>query len=226
MCVSVVMSVYNGEKYLAEAIETVLAQTYAPIEFIVIDDGSTDQTGEILRSYGKRLQTLKQPNRGQPAAQNRGIELATGHYIGFLDADDLYDLEKTAEQVAILEKEREVDIVFGHVEQFISPELGDEAKKQWKCPSGTAPGYLAAAALFRRECFEKVGLLNEDQRIGSFIEWYMRAQELGLKHQLIPQRVFRRRIHENNVGIKTSGTREEYLAIVKAALKRRSHVLL
>lgn len=219
--VTVIMTVYNGEKYLASAIESVFSQTHAPIEFIVINDGSNDKTEAILNSYGSKLRVVNQLNLGQPAAQNRGIRLANGRYIAFLDADDLYEPEKTARQVGHLETKGELDLVFGYVEQFISPELSEEAKKKWKCAPGASPGHLAAAGLFRKECFEKVGLLNEKQRIGSFIEWYMRSQELGLKHEVIQGVAFRRRIHENNVGIKTQGTRQEYLEIVKAAMKRR-----
>jgi hypothetical protein len=80
---------------------------------------------------------------------------------------------------------------------------------------------LAGAGLFRKECFEQVGLFNEEQRIGPFIDWYMRAEEMGLKSALIPQQVLRRRIHENNMGIHSQHSRLEYVQIVKMALQRR-----
>lgn len=216
------MAVYNAEKYLAAAIESVLNQNYTSIEFVIINDGSQDGTEAIIKKYGKHIRYFYQTNQGQPAAQNQGIRLAQGRYIAFLDGDDLYSLEKTALQVQILEAKPQLDMVFGHVEQFISPELPSQGK--WRCPSGSLPGYLAAAGLFRKECFERVGLLNEQQKIGSFIEWYMRACDAGLKSELTANPVLRRRIHENNIGIKERNARLEYLAIVKAALKRRSHV--
>jgi glycosyltransferase involved in cell wall biosynthesis len=220
--VSVILAVYNGEKYLSEAIESVLVQTYAPLEIIVIDDGSQDRTSHIAKRYGSKIRYIDQENRGQPAAQNRGIQMAKGSSIAFLDADDFFTSEKIAIQVEFLEANPQIDYVFGYVEQFFSPELESELRKKWKCPSETTPGHLAQATLFRKECFERVGLFNENQRIGAFIEWYMRAEEKGLKKELIPNLVLRRRIHNNNMGIQFQNSRLEYVQIVKAALKRRT----
>ncbi|MER3414795.1 MAG: hypothetical protein C4297_01085 [Gemmataceae bacterium] len=87
--ISTIIPVYNGEKYLAEAIESVLKQTYPPIEVIVVDDGSTDRSAEIADSFGPPVQVVRQENRGESAARNTGIERASGDYIHFLDADDL-----------------------------------------------------------------------------------------------------------------------------------------
>lgn len=219
--VTVVMAVYNGGKYLKCALESLLSQTYFPIEIVLINDGSLDDTEKVAQYYPSQIHYLYQTNRGQPAAQNEGIFRAKGSYITFLDADDLHMPDKTALQVKFLEANPQFDFVFGHVEQFFSPELSLGIKKKWVCPSGTAPGYLAAAGLFRRECFERVGVFNEDQRIGVFVEWYMRAMEKELKYGLMPHKVLQRRIHENNMGIHFQNSRLEYIKIIKAALQRR-----
>ena len=150
--------------------------------------------------------------------------MAKGSYVAFLDADDLYLPEKTAVQVEFLEAMPLVDIVFGYVEQFFSPELPLEARSRWVCPAEITPGYFAAAGLFRKECFARVGPFNVKQRIGAFIEWYMRSTEQGLKHEMLPNQVFRRRIHGNNMGINFRNSRLEYVQIIKAALERRSLV--
>lgn len=219
--VSVILAVYNGEKYLNEAIETVLAQTYSPIELLIVNDGSQDRTESIAQTYGSKIRYFYQPNQGQPTAANLGIRMAQGSYLAFQDADDLYLSDKIALQVEFLEARPHVDLVFGHVEQFFSPELSLEVRGKLVCPSGINPGYLAAAGLFRKECFERVGPLNEEQRMGVFIEWYMRSTEKGLKNALIPNLVLRRRIHGNNMAISSEHSRLEYVQIVKAALKRR-----
>jgi glycosyltransferase involved in cell wall biosynthesis len=221
--VSVILSVYNGEKYLEAAIESILEQTYSPLEIIIINDGSQDRTEQIATKYGIKIRYFYQSNQGQPAGLNYGLSMAKGAYIGFLDADDLYLPEKTAFQVEFLKKRPQIDFVFGHIEQFFDSELSQEARKKWVCSSATVPGYLAAAGLFRKECFEKVGLFNEKQRIGAFIEWYMRGNEKALQNELIPHLVLRRRIHGNNMGIHFRHCRQEYLQIVKEALKRRTH---
>lgn len=215
MSVSVIIAVYNGEKYLAETIESVLAQKYEPIELIIIDDGSTDKTAQIAQKY-PHVSYFYQPNRGQPAAQNWALQLAKGAYISFLDADDLYMPDKTTLQVEFLETRPHMDCVFGLVEQFLTPELPPTMKVKL-----AGQGYLASSGLFRKECFERVGPFNEAQRIGPFIEWYMRATDIGLKHELLPVQTLRRRIHGNNMGLCTEHNRQEYLQLVKAALMRR-----
>lgn len=224
--VTVVMAVYNGEKYLREALNSILEQTYQNIEIILVDDGSSDQTREIAASYGSDVRYIFQPNQGQPMAQNLGISLSKSPYIAFLDADDLYNPEKTRLQVHFLEQHPEVDFVLGYVEQFFSPDMSLEHQKKKLCLSGIWPGYLSVAGLFRRECFETVGLFKEIQRIGLFVEWYMRAEEKGLKNKLIPEQVCRRRIHENNMTTQAQDPRGEYLQIVKKALERRKLSLM
>ena len=222
--VSVIIAVYNGEKYLGEAIESVLAQTYAPIELVILDDGSQDQTSQVAKRYGSKLRYFQQSNRGQPSAQNQAIRLTQGSYISFLDADDLYLPDKTALQMAFLEAHPQIDFVFGSVQQFFSPEAPLEFKQRWLCPPALTSGRLAAGGLFRKVCFEQVSFFNEEQRIGPFIEWYMRAMEKGLQEALIPNPVLQRRIHENNMGVHSQGSRLEYVRIVREALKRRLQI--
>lgn len=221
--VSVITTVYNGETYLKEAIESVLEQTFSQIEFIIVNDGSQDGSEQIIKQYGSKVLYFSKNNQGQPAAINLALSVARGSYITFLDADDLYTSNKIALQVDFLNSRREVDMVFGHVEHFLSPELSLE-KNEMKCPTGTMPCYLAASGLFRRECFDRVGFFNVEQRIGIFMEWYMRGREKNLREALIPHKVLRRRIHKNNMSANTQGSQLEYLKIIKAALERRTHV--
>ena len=92
--VSVMIGVYNGARYLGEAIESVLAQTHRDLELIVVDDGSDDGSGEIARGYEPRLRCVRQERGGMAAARNRAIQEATGSYFAFLDADDRFPPEK------------------------------------------------------------------------------------------------------------------------------------
>ncbi|YAF94118.1 MAG: glycosyltransferase [Nodularia sp. CChRGM 3473] len=110
--VSVIIPCFNAEKWLAEAIDSCLKQTYSPIEIIVIDDGSTDNSLEILRSYGDKIIWQSLPHQGGNYARNRGFELAKGEYIQYLDADDYILPEKIARQVRFLE-ETGADVVYG-----------------------------------------------------------------------------------------------------------------
>lgn len=113
--VSVIIVVYNEEKYIAEAIESVLNQTYKDIEIIVADDGSTDKTSEIVKRYDK-VKYIYQNNKGEGSARNLGVSLAKGKYLAFLDADDIYKKDKIEKQLKILEKNPYVDVVYNDLE--------------------------------------------------------------------------------------------------------------
>ncbi len=102
--ISVVIPAYNIEQYIARAIDSVLAQTLLPDEIIVVDDGSTDRTGEIVKSYGEQVRYIYQENAGLSAARNTGIHAAKGQWIALLDGDDKWLPEKIAEQVDFLKR--------------------------------------------------------------------------------------------------------------------------
>jgi len=154
--VSVIVPVFDGDRYLAMAIDSTLAQTHRPLEIIVIDDGSTDESAGIAQTYAKRelnVHYFHQSHRGIGAARNRGIAHAKGCYLAFLDADDLWCADKLALQLAVFDRHPKVDLVFGHVTQFVSPELNDEQKRELRCPSDPMSGYLATAMLVPQEVF-------------------------------------------------------------------------
>lgn len=117
--VSIIVPAYNAEKYLVECIDSVLGQSYPNVECIVVDDGSTDATADICRSYGDRIRYLRQANGERSAARNNGLAHARGEYIGFLDADDLLAPRKIAEQMAFLDQNPQFDVAYSKVLYFI-----------------------------------------------------------------------------------------------------------
>ena len=108
--VSVVIPAYNAGRYIAKTIESVLAQSYSRYEVLVADDGSTDNTAEVAGRYGPPVRLLTQANKGPAAARNLALRHATGDYIAFLDADDLWHPEKLATQVRFMEANPEIGI--------------------------------------------------------------------------------------------------------------------
>ncbi|MBC7964102.1 MAG: glycosyltransferase [Steroidobacteraceae bacterium] len=116
--VSVIIPVHNGEKYIVEAIESVLAQTYADVECLVVDDGSTDRTSRLVSGYGERVRYLYQDNAERSVARNNGLKNMTGEYVSFLDADDYLAPEKIADQVAFLTAHPELNAVYSKVRYF------------------------------------------------------------------------------------------------------------
>ena len=109
--VSVVMPAYNAERFVDEALESVLKQSYQRLEVIVVDDGSTDGTAARVQAYGNPVRYLQQVNAGVGAARNRGLEAATGDYIAFLDADDLWRPEKLDVQLEIAARNPESGLI-------------------------------------------------------------------------------------------------------------------
>lgn len=217
---SVIIPVYNCEKYLAEAIESVLTQTYRPIEVIVVDDGSTDGSADIARGFAS-VRYCFQSHSGIGDARNHGIDLSQGNYLSFLDADDVWIGDKLTRQMAIFDGDPRLDIVFGHVEQFHSPELGDDEKRNIRPSAEVMPGYVAGGMLIKREVFLRVGPFETSWRVGEFIDWYLRAMEQGLKSFMMPEVVLKRRIHTTNMVIRERKSQTDYVHILKASIDRR-----
>ena len=220
--VHVIIPVYNGERFLGEAIESVLGQTYAgPIELTVVDDGSTDASATLAEGYDG-VRVVRQENAGQPVAINRAVELSDAPLIAFLDSDDVWVPEKLEWQVAALTAD--VDVVVGYTEQFAQEDLPEAIARFEALPPGhrVMEARLPSAVLIRREGFYAAGPFSSDAGVANVVEWYSRVQDAGLREAVVPEVVYRRRIHDANIGIRErEKARQDYLAMVKAALDRR-----
>ena len=219
--VSVIVPVYNGAAYLAEALASVQAQSYHPIEVIVVDDGSTDTSGDVARQAIPQARLFRQANQGAGAARNRGVAEARGDLLAFLDQDDVWVGEKLAWQVATLAAEPTLDVVFGHVQQFFSPDLDAASRSRLSCPDHPQPGLLPSALLIRRAAFARVGPFASGWRVAEWAAWYVRAVDLGLRTVMLPQVVARRRLHATNTGLTARDATGEYARLLKARLDRR-----
>ena len=219
--VSAIVPVYNGERYLGMAIESALAQTEPPSEIIVVDDGSTDGSAAVAKGYGPPVHCLSAPHAGLSAALNHGISHARGAFLAFLDADDLWIAVKLARQLDALAADPGVDAVFGHVEQFVSADVEESARPALPDAVRMAPGYLTGTLLIRSAAFHRVGPFDPRWQIGNFIDWYLRAQEAGLRSAMLPEVLLRRRLHADNMGTRERATRHAYARILKHALDRR-----
>ncbi|RZS91445.1 glycosyl transferase family 2 [Motilibacter rhizosphaerae] len=219
--VAVVVPVRDGERYLGEALDSVLGQVPAPAEVVVVDDGSTDGSAAVARSFGERVSLVQTEARGPGAARNTGIARTTAPVLGFLDADDLWLPGALAVRLAALGAE--VDVVRGRVEEFVSPDV-DPAHAPRPATTASTPGHLLGGVLLRRALVERVGPLREDLRVGEFIDWYARAQEAGLVAVDVPEVVLRRRLHATNTGRQDPGSRVDLTRVVREALRRRREV--
>ena len=219
--VSVIITVYNGAKYIAEALQSIIDQDYKSIEIIVIDDGSTDDTKSVVLKFAPRVSYYHQEKSGISAGKNHGIEKAKGEFFAFLDADDVWTEKKISSQLKSFEVDTSLDMVFGYVEHFYSPELHEEVRKKYYCPETSMPGLSSVTMLIKRDSFLKVGLFDLQYRKGVFSGWYLRASELGLKSFIHPEIFLKRRIHEKNHGILNRDKSVDYVHMLKASLDRK-----
>jgi len=224
--ISCIIPVFNGTRYLREAVESILGQTYWPIEIIVVDDGSTDNTAKVVRNYRDQVRYVWQPNGGPSAARNQGVSATQGAFVAFLDQDDVWHPEKLTRQMTRFVSRPELDLCVTHVQTFWIPELCEEAARfrQYRL-ARAVPGYLTGTLLARRALFQTVGLFDTTLRYGDAADWFLRAAEQGAVMELLPDVLMYHRIHHANLSRrKASASREEFLQIVKSSLDRRRYV--
>jgi glycosyltransferase involved in cell wall biosynthesis len=222
MKVSVIIPVRDGARYIASAIESVLGQTKPPAEVLVIDDGSKDETASIVSQFsGRGVLLIQQRPAGAAVARNHGVKLGRYDLFAFLDADDLWTASKLEQQCAELRSDAALDMVFGYVRQFVSPDLEPAKRARLHCPQESARSPHIGTMLIRRRSFERVGLFETEWSIGEFLAWYARAQLLGLREKMIPTVLLERRLHRTNQGVLKRRERGDYVRVIKKILDSR-----
>jgi len=214
--VSVVIPVYNGERYVNETLKSVLSQDYEPVEIIVVDDGSTDKTADIVLSH-ETLHYIYQENQGPSAARNTGIVAAQGEFIAFLDADDMWEPEKLSLQVGYLIRHPDVGFVYAHRRMIL--EEGVEPPPWYT--EEDVPGLFAGALVARKGVFDNIGVFNPEYRFGENAEWLARAKDGGISMAVLPETLLISRIHGNNLTHHSDEMRHSVLKALKSSIDRQ-----
>ena len=211
--VTFIVPTHNYGKYLLEAVDSALAQTYPNFELIVVDDGSTDNTPELMAPLQDRVRYIRQEQRGPSAARNAGIKVARGELIAFLDADDLWLPDKTRLQVSYLLEHPEVGLVSTRTtlldEAGGSPSYREQPREPiLELPAGKAfrdlfrhTNYIATSTvILRRECLEAVGVFDESlSRVEDKNLWLRVGRCFGIAR--LPQRLALHRQHQSNLAL-------------------------
>ena len=214
--VSIIIPVYNSSAYVQDAIRSALEQDYESKEIIVVDDGSTDSTPDILKSFQDKVIVLTQSNAGPGSARNRGLKHAMGSYIAFLDSDDFWVPGKLRLQIEYLEQKREVGAVYSkwllwHPDaagRFSPLYLAPLKKRTTIVPEDSDWIYtnllfecrlLTSTVVLRRSIMEAVGLFNEDLLRGQDYDYWIRLSRVTRIHKLDNELVLYR-IHGDNIG--------------------------
>ncbi len=216
MKVSIVISTYNRSNLLREAVESVLAQTYSPLEVIVVDDGSTDDTAAVMAAYAGRVQYIRQDNAGVSAARNRGFAAAQGDLIGFLDDDDIFLPQKIERQVALLAAQPELGLV--HCRYYIMGSDGTYLSKVGLLPSGEVLEQLVcqnflwmSGPLIRRERLEAAGGFDPALSSAADYDLWVRIAGAGYPFGCVQEPVGAYRVHANSMVTNMALTEREVL---------------
>lgn len=218
--ISVIIPVLDGERFLAEAIESALGQSSAPAEVVIVDDGSTDGTRGVVARFGVAVRYLHQSCGGPAAARNRGVVAAQGEVFAFLDADDRWTPDALAMGVAALETAEAAELTVGQVVEVSQAGWEGRVAQGPPPPGSGMPGYLPGACLVPRSTWERVGDFDTGLRAGEFIDWYLRARALGVCTRLLSAVVLWRRLHDANLGIRARPAYVDLTRVVKRELDR------
>jgi glycosyltransferase involved in cell wall biosynthesis len=235
--ISVIIPTYNSEKFIGQAIQSVLEQTCQPYEIIVIDDGSTDKTKEALIPFIGKITYIFQGNQGPSAARNAGIKAATGDLICFLDADDLWTPDKLARQLAFMEVQPDIGMVCSDHEEFdengvVLPSFLKK-KEETLGPNIIGENSVCNAfrmlllmnfvstptVMVRRVCFESTGLFDEKL-------WSIEDRDMWLRMAAhfpiacLPGVCCRRRVHSANISKKKELSLQGKITVLEQNWKR------
>jgi glycosyltransferase involved in cell wall biosynthesis len=212
--ISVIIPTFNSGKFIAHAVQSVLDQTYQRLEIIVIDDGSTDTTKDILREFNGHIRYCYQENRGPSAARNTGIKIARGDYICFLDADDIWMPNKLEVQLAFMKQYDDISLVFSdteavdlatglHISILPQTEFRFDLISQIPLQDAFTKLLLAnfiptSMVMARKQCFAEAGLFDEGLRVTEDKDMWLRIAA-RFKIAYVPCILGKKRIHASNI---------------------------
>lgn len=218
--ISVVMAVYNGAAFLRDALESVRRQTYPHLELVVVDDGSTDESGVIARSFCP-AHYVHQANRGIAASRNRGLTLAAGEVVAFLDQDDTWAADKLARQLEYLNDHPDVSIVLAKERLVFAEGYHSSYWANHRLMAEDHVSVVPGAWLVRKRLFAQVGPFDGGFKIADDFDWLMRLLDSGARYGVVEDTLLFKRLHDANASARIDVARAEILATMRASIHRR-----
>jgi glycosyltransferase involved in cell wall biosynthesis len=218
--ISVIIPVFNGEKYILEAIQSVVQQDYKNVEIIVIDDGSTDRSIELVEKHPAAVKIIQQANAGPAAARNSGLNHASGDFIAFLDADDLYPPNKFEVQLEYFKNFPKTRLVAGRI-QYIFLEGSESKMIYFESEEQTLVHVHLGSMLTRRSVFDDVGGFDARLQYSEDIEWWLRLREFEVNYVILPEITLQYRMHDANMTRGLRGIERDFMRALRMSLARR-----
>ena len=203
--VSVIIAARNAERFLQQALDSVMSQSYTHHETIVVDGHSTDGTADIARSF-PGVRHLLQKGTGFAVAWNEGLDASRGDLIAFLDSDDLWTSDKLALQVERLGQDPRADCVLGHLRFFLDNVDAVPPSFRLGLLDSAHPGWMPGTLLARRSVFETVGRFGEEWEIASDVDWFARLKDSDTPVAMLPEVLLHKRVHGGNLSYNAART--------------------
>ena len=217
--VGVILIVRNGERFLADALASVVSQTYQPAEVVVVDGHSTDRTVEIARSY-PNVTVIEQSGSGIANAYNQGIAHSRCALLAFISHDDEWLPQKLERQVNALVARPDALLSFTHVQHVL---VGDAPPPGFRASllEKAVPGFIMETLLVRREAFSRIGMFDPSFAVAEDTDWFARARDAGLPTVVLPETLVRKRVHDTNASISDRGINELLLKALRQSIERK-----
>jgi glycosyltransferase involved in cell wall biosynthesis len=214
--ISVLVPMFNGERYIEEALLSILNQDYKPLEIIVVDDGSIDKSAQIVKQFSS-VRYVYQDNKGPVCSRNRALLLATGQYISFLDSDDIMVSGFLFKCADFLNKNKNVAIVEGRFQHLFqvneSSRFITKSTPYYHCFLGTS--------LYRKTVFDVVGAFDERLTFGDDADWFIRAWEKNVKKERLDITAIFYRKHQSNLTNNVKLKNQEKTLLFKLKIQRQ-----
>jgi glycosyltransferase involved in cell wall biosynthesis len=219
--ISVIIPVYNGAEFLAEAIASIRAQYYAPLEIIIVNDGSTDGTATLAQSLGTDIRYFYQPNAGPSAARNLGLIEAKGELIAFLDADDIWPEGSLELRLAAITSSPTALGVIGHTRGLLMLPAVNGMKSEAILSDPWCLPMLVGCGLYHRSIFERAGNFSNTMKHSEDLDWYLRLREANLPLLNIDAVTLHYRLHGHGLTSDKNIVQRGVLHALKLSLDRR-----
>ncbi|MCT7980094.1 glycosyltransferase [Laspinema olomoucense] len=218
--VSAIIVVKNGERYIARAIDSIMAQTFKDYEIIVVDGHSSDRTLNIAQSY-PQVRCVQQKKPGIAEAYNLGIESARGEFIAFLSHDDVWTSNKLSTQINYLLEHPEIQYSVAKV-KFILEE-GHSIPPGFKPElfEGDRIAYIMETLVARKSLFDSVGKFNSNFTIANDVDWFSRVKDLNISVIAIPEVFLHKYIHDTNLSNQAQVNNQDLLKLLRQSIERK-----
>jgi len=218
--VSVIIAVKNGERFLAEAIDSVLKQDYKNYEIIVVDGQSTDGTKKIAGDYSQ-VRIVDQTGKGIADAYNLGIDSSRGEIIAFLSHDDLWTPNKLMVQVDYLQNNPDIQYTVAKGKFFLQEgcPIPDGFRKELL--EGEHICRTMETLVVRKSLFNEIGKINTNFSVAEDVEWFTRAIDNNVKMAIIPQVLLYKRVHDANLSLTSEVNNKNLLSLLRTSIKRK-----